>query len=414
MLEVNRCTLPNGLRIVHNHQPDTAMVAMNVLYATGARDEQGDLTGLAHLFEHLMFGGSANAPDFDKALTAASGTDNAWTSNDFTAFWTYAPRQNAETLFYLESDRMLSPTLSNQSLEVQRSVVTEEFKQQCLDRPYGRNGHLLRKMLYPARHPYSWPVIGKEPGHIAKATQCDVRRWFDSNFAPANAVVAVAGNITWAEVQRLAHKWFAPVAARPAPVRNLPSVPPLAAPIETVDYQEVPQTLITMAWLMDHYGTRAYHAADAITDILANGRAARFHQLLVSGPGAQMFSSLDASISGSEHAGFLMVNGRLKDETVDVDQAKAFMAKQVGALAAQAPPTADEVERMRTRQKSLFVMGNLDCLSRVQTIAMAEIHGEDPDAALNTYLTLTPAEIAGTARQIFSRPAATLVVRPKQ
>ena len=207
MIETTRFELGNGLRFVHNYDGNTAMVAVNVLYNVGARDERGDLTGLAHLFEHLMFGGSVNIPDFDGAIERAGGKNNAWTSNDFTNFYDILPAQNAETAFWLESDRMLSPSFADRTLEVQRSVVTEEFKQQCLNRPYGDLSHHLRKLVYTA-HPYSWPVIGKTPEHIARVTPQDTREFFFSHYAPNNAVVAVSGNITAEETRRLAEKWF--------------------------------------------------------------------------------------------------------------------------------------------------------------------------------------------------------------
>lgn len=221
-------TLANGLRVVHSRDEATAMVCLDVLYGVGGRDEDPTQTGIAHLFEHLMFGPSAHVSDYDGTLTAAGGRSNAWTSNDFTNFYSMAPAHNAETLFYLESDRMLSPAFDSESLRVQRSVVIEEFKQQCLNRPYGITGHALSEMMYPATHTYSWPVIGKEPAHIAAITGEDTRRWFERHYTPGNAVVAVTGNIGRDEAFALADKWFGDI-----PRRDAVATPPMDVPALT-------------------------------------------------------------------------------------------------------------------------------------------------------------------------------------
>lgn len=207
MIDFNRFTLSNGLRVIHNYDPTTAMVAVNVLYNVGSRDEDPSMTGLAHLFEHLMFGGSANIPDFDAEIERAGGMNNAWTSNDFTNFYDVAPARNFETLLWLESDRMLRLAFSEKSLEVQRNVVIEEFKQTHLNRPYGDLFHKLRSLVYRT-HPYSIPTIGKEPAHIEKVTRDDVRDFFYSHYAPNNAVLAISGNVTPDQVRRGVERWF--------------------------------------------------------------------------------------------------------------------------------------------------------------------------------------------------------------
>lgn len=220
---VGRATLSNGLRVVHSYDPGTAMVAMNVLYDVGARDERRSLTGMAHLFEHLMFGGSVNIPSYDDEIERAGGNDNAWTSNDFTNFYLNIPAQNVETAFRLESDRMLALAFSERALEVQKSVVIEEFKQQCLDRPYGRLYHHLRAAVYSPEHPYSWPVIGLKPEHIASVTMDDVKSWFYRHYAPNNAILSVAGNITFERTVELAEKWFGDIPRRDIEPRRLPA-----------------------------------------------------------------------------------------------------------------------------------------------------------------------------------------------
>ena len=197
-MKINRHILDNGLRLVHSQDESTQMVALNILYNVGARDEDPEHTGFAQLFEHLMFGGSVNIPDYDMPLQLAGGENNAWTNNDITNYYLTVPRQNVETGFWLESDRMLSLDFRERSLEVQRGVVMEEFKQRCLNQPYGDIGHLLRPLAYQT-HPYQWPTIGKELSHIANATLEEVKAFFFRFYAPNNAILAVTGNISFEE-----------------------------------------------------------------------------------------------------------------------------------------------------------------------------------------------------------------------
>lgn len=221
MIKVNRHTLANGLRIIHSQDESTQMVALNLLYDVGARDEHPEHTGFAHLFEHLMFGGSVNIADYDTPVQNAGGENNAWTSNDMTNYYITLPYQNVETGFWLESDRMLSLDFNPKSLDVQRQVVIEEFKQRNLNQPYGDASHLIREMAYQT-HPYQWPTIGKEISHIANATLDEVKEFFYRFYAPNNAILAVTGHISLEETIRLAEKWFGPIPARNVPKRNLP------------------------------------------------------------------------------------------------------------------------------------------------------------------------------------------------
>ena len=228
MIQVNHYSLPYWLCIVRVDVYSTQMVALNLLYDVGARDEDPEHTGFAHLFEHLMFGGSVNIPDYDTPVQNAGGENNAWTNNDITNYYITLPYQNVETGFWLESDRMLSLDFSPQSLEVQRQVVIEAFKQRKLHQPYGDASHLLREMAYQT-HPYRWPTIGKEISHIANATLDEVKSFFYRFYAPNNAILAVTGHISFDETVRLAEKWFGPIPAREIPKRQLPAESPQTA-----------------------------------------------------------------------------------------------------------------------------------------------------------------------------------------
>lgn len=412
MIETTRFELDNGLRFVHNYDGNTAMVAVNVLYNVGARDEDSGLTGLAHLFEHLMFGGSVNIPDFDGAIERAGGKNNAWTSNDFTNFYDVVPAHNAETAFWLESDRMLSPSFSDRTLEVQRSVVTEEFKQQCLNRPYGDMSHHLRKLAYTA-HPYSWPVIGKTPEHIAKVTQDDVRRFFFSHYAPNNAVVAVSGNITDEEIRRLAEKWFGDIPRREIAPRNYPSEPVQHAARHAEASGHVPLTDITIAYPMDGYGTRQYYCADLLTDLMANGESSIFYRELLME--SDLFTSVDASILGSEEPGLLMLNMRLRENGADNERRaiEAVNAKVEEIIGRNF--SATHLTRAINRMESAMTFNNVSYLAKAQALAMCEFHGENINELISSYRRLTAADLRGTAMDIF-RPdrANTLIYRPHE
>lgn len=410
-LEINRITLANGLRVVHAAMPQTAMVALTVAYDAGARDEHPDHTGLAHLVEHCMFGSSENVADYSGTLAAAGAIDNAWTSNDFTIYYSMAPAHNAETLFYAESDRMLHPLFEREVVDVQRNVVTEEFKQQCLSRPYGDVMHTLRPMLYGA-HPYSWPVIGKSIEQVQGLTQSMLIDWYTNLYTPSSAVVAITGNITRERAFELARKWFEPIPGRPRTVRELPPIPPLGADTEAVIEREVPATMVMRAWLMDEYGTRRYFAADALTDILASGQSSRFYRNLMIADQGRTFAQADASVTGSEHPGLLMLSARTATQQVDPRQAADIMTRQMRQVAEEGV-TERELQRLKNRQISSFEMARMSAVGFGQLLALAEMHGQNPDFELQSYLALTPDDVTNEARTLLNNHSATLICQPK-
>lgn len=408
MIPFSTFTLNNGLRVVHSHDPQSAMCAVVVLYDTGSRDESPELTGMAHLFEHLMFGGSANIPNFDSTIEMAGGTDNAATSSDFTIFYDQLPVQNVETALYLESDRMLSLAFSDKALEVQRHVVIEEFKEVCLNRPYGKIAHALLPLLY-AKHPYRWPVIGIEPSHIERVTQADVRAWHHSHYAPNNAILCIVGNLSLDRAKSLVEKWFATIPRRDVPVRSLPHDPWPTAERRAEIYDNVPQTAVAIAYRMDPYGTEGYFAADAITDILSAGKSSRLYQRLVLG--TDLFTGADASISGSEESGYLMLKGMLaKEDDASVEQAISMLIRQASALADPDEITPYELERTKNRYESTFTMDNVGLVWRAQNLALAAYHGEDINKTVSRYRSISAQEIASTAKRLFIDHAPAIVV----
>ena len=407
MIETTGFRLDNGLRVVHNYMPSTAMVAVVTLYDVGARDEHSDHTGLAHLFEHLMFGGSQNVDDFDGELQKAGGTSNAWTSNDFTVFYDVVPVHNLETVFRLESDRMLRPALSDKSIDVQRSVVIEEFKQRCLNQPYGDRSHLLRSAAFTV-HPYSWPVIGKSPDHIRDVSREEIIRFFDEHYGPDSAVIAVCGNVSAEEVRRLVEKWYGDIPARNIASRNLPQEPPQTAPRLVEASGNVPSTTITLAWKMDGYGTPGYYAADLLTDVMANGHASRFYRQLMMESG--QFANVDASIWGSEEPGLLMVNATLlhKGERAEKEALDSIW-QQLDRLIAEAPSDY-ELQRVLNRNESTVTFNNMSYLNKAINLARCEIHGININDEMKPYLSVSPQDIQRTALEIFNPDRLTTVI----
>ncbi|MCM1068097.1 MAG: insulinase family protein [Muribaculaceae bacterium] len=412
-MKVNRHTLPNGLRLVHSYDPYTAMAAVNVLYDVGTRDESRHRTGMAHLFEHLMFGGSVHVPDFDGVLENAGGRSNAWTSSDFTNFYDTLPATNLDTALYLESDRMLGLAFSERALEVQRGVVIEEFKQQCLDRPYGDLFHHLRRIAYAEEHPYSWPTIGLRPEHIAEVTQDDVREWFYRHYAPDNAVLAITGNVDFDTACRSAERWFADVPARNVAARRLPDPGFPDSDVELTVEGAVPYPLIVQAYPMAAYGEPDYFAADTITDILSVGRAARLRTNVVDGRGHGIVSDADASIIGSEGPGLLLVTARVaSNDDADIKRAVELLREEARSLAEPGSLSAHELERTVNTFESTFRFSNIGYLALASNLAQAELHGEDINRTVDDRRRLTVADITDAAQRIFSTPSATIIYRP--
>lgn len=410
--QVTSFTLANGLRVVHQQDSATAMVALNLLYNTGARDEDPELTGMAHLIEHLMFSGSANVPDFDGELQRAGGSSNAWTGNDFTCFHEILPAVNVETAFRIESDRMLSPAISRRNLDIQRSVVIEEFKQQCLNRPYGDLSHYLRSLAYRV-HPYRWPVIGLEPEHLERVRLQDVLDFHDRHYSPSNAVLAATGNITLDRCRELCERWMADIPARPVAPRLYQAEPLPDSPRELTAGGHVPYTAITLAWPMDGYGTVGYRSADAITDVLSNGRSSRFECGLLKN--SDMFNELDASIIGSEEPGLLMVNARLRDKGPEAE-ARAIEAidRELERLVTDGV-TEHELERAKNKFESQHTFGNLHYVNVAGTLAMEAMHEEKPGDSVVSYRALTKTDIDTHARMILNPSRRmTLIYRPEK
>ncbi len=400
MITVNRHTLPNGLRIVHSEMESTQMVALNVLYNVGARDEHPEHTGFAHLFEHLMFGGSVNIPDYDTHVQNAGGENNAWTNNDITNYYITLPRQNVETGFWLESDRMLSLDFNEKSLEVQRQVVIEEFKQRNLNQPYGDVGHLVRDMAYK-KHSYQWPTIGKETSHIANATLDEVKDFFFRFYAPDNAILAVTGNISFDDTVALAEKWFGPIPRRNVATRNLPKEPVQTEERRQTVERNVPVDALYMVFHKCDRLHPDYYTFDMLSDLLSSGRSCRFIQHLVLEK--QIFSNIDAYISGSIDEGLFHITGK-PSPGISLEEAEEAVWEELEALKT-IEIDSYELEKVKNRYESEQIFNNLNYLNVATNLAFFELIGqaEDINYEVEKYRSVTSERIREVARKAFVR-----------
>ena len=400
MITINRKILDNGLRIVHSEDKSTRMVAINVLYDVGARDEHPEHTGFAHLFEHLMFGGSIHIPDYDTHVQNAGGENNAWTNNDITNYYITLPKQNVETGFWLESDRMLSLDFSEKSLEVQRHVVIEEFKQRNLNQPYGDVGHLVRGLAYQT-HPYQWPTIGKEPAHIENATLDEVKDFFFRFYAPNNAILSVTGDISFEETVALAEKWFGPIPRRDVQTRNLPKEPQQTEERRLVVERNVPMDALYMAFHKCDRKHPDYHTFDLMSDILCNGRSSRLIQHLVQQK--QVFSSIDAYISGSIDNGLIQIGGK-PAPGVSLEEAEAAVWQELEAMKTE-DIAEEELEKVKNRYESEQIFSNINYLNLATNLAFFELIGraEDLNHEVEKYRAVTAQRIKEVAQRTFIR-----------
>jgi zinc protease len=400
MIQFERYTLSNGLRVIVHTDQSTPLACINILYDVGARDEDPERTGFAHLFEHLMFGGSVNIPSYDEPLQRVGGENNAFTSNDITNYYLTLPSSNLETGFWLESDRMLSLAFSEKSLEVQRSVVIEEFKQRYLNQPYGDVWLLLRPLAYQV-HPYLWCTIGKEIKHIEEARMEDVKAFFHKHYTPANAILVVAGNIVPAQVRTLAEKWFAPIVAAPKPVRNLTPEPEQTSYRQLRVQRDVPSSALYMAFHMCDRRDPEYQCMDLISDLLSRGNSSRLYNELVKEK--KLFSEVNAYLMGDIDKGLFMVSGKLS-EGVDFAQAEQAVFDELDKLC-QVPVSDHELQKVKNKMESTFLFGELNVLDKAMNLAYFELLGDaaDINKEVGKYMAVTAAQMQQVARKVLRK-----------
>lgn len=371
MISYKKFVLKNGLRVLHHHDTSTPLVCLNVLYDVGARDEEPDKTGFAHLFEHLMFGGSVNIPNYDEPLQRAGGENNAFTTNDITNYYLTLPAENCETAFWLESDRMLSLAFSEKSLEVQRNVVIEEFKQRYFNQPYGDVWLLLRPLAYKV-HPYLWNTIGKEISHIENAKMEDVKAFFKKFYNPSNAILVIAGNIEFEKAKELSEKWFAPIAPVQIKPRTLPQEPQQTEARKLSVQRDVPLDAIYKAYHVGARGDEDYHAMDMVSDILSNGKSARLYLELVKNK--QLFSEINAYMSGDLDKGLFIISGKLV-KGVSMEAAEAAIEEELDKFKSNLLEER-ELTKIKNKLESILVFSEMNILNKAMNLATFELMGD--------------------------------------
>ncbi len=341
MIEYKKKILANGLTVVVNRDPVSKLAAVNILYKVGARNENPERTGFAHLFEHLMFRGTRRIPNFDLPVQMACGDNNAFTNNDYTDFYITLPKDNVETALWLESDRMEGLDITPEKLETEKRVVIEEFRQRYLNQPYGDQPMLLRALAYKV-HPYRWATIGLTPEHIAQATLDEVQAFYRAHYRPSNAILSISADIDEEKMLDLAEKWFEPLANRPAAPDHIRQEPVQTAPRREVAERDVPATTVSLAFHMGGRTSPDFYIADLVSDLLAGGDSARLYTHLVKEQ--RLFSSVNAYISGDVDPGLFVFTGQLLPETTP-EQAEAAFRAEIEALRTR-PATDYEVEKV--------------------------------------------------------------------
>lgn len=398
MVKYERFTLNNGLKVLVHEDKSTPMAVLNILYDVGARDETPDKTGFAHLFEHLMFGGSVNIPQFDLPLQRVGGESNAFTSNDITNYYITLPAINLETAFWLESDRMLSLAFNERSLETQKQVVSEEFKQRYLNQPYGDVWLRLRPLAYK-EHPYKWATIGKEISHIELASMQDVKAFFSKHYTPQNAILVIAGDVELDAVKSLAEKWFGSIPAGNKYIRHILPEPKQSEPRREVIKANVPVNSLYIAFHMNDRRSKAYYTCDLISDILSRGNSSRLFRRLVKERG--LFSEINAYLLGSLDNGLFLIEGKPLPGTT-MELAEQAIWEQLDDLQ-QVPVLNYELEKVKNKIESTMVFAEMSILDKAMNLAYFELLGNADmlNEEIANYLNVSAKAIQETAQQLF-------------
>lgn len=399
VVNFERFSLSNGLRVIVHRDTSTPMAVVNVMYDVGAKDEDPNKTGFAHLFEHLMFGGSINIPVYDEPLQMAGGENNAYTTNDLTNYYIQLPAENLETAFWLESDRMLSLAFTDSSLEVQRKVVCEEFKEHYLNKPYGDVWLKLRDLAYDV-HPYRWMTIGKELSHIENAKLQDVKDFFFKHYRPVNAILVVAGNVTVEQVKVLSEKWFGSIEEGQKYSRNLPEEPKQTKAKKLEVKAEVPLDALYKCWHIYSRMDHRYYVSDLISEVLGGGGSSRLFQSLVKEK--KLFSNIECYHFGTTDAGLLTIEGKLV-KGVKMDDAEAAINEELEKLRRE-KISEDELQKVKNKTESMIAFEDMSLMNRANSLAYYELLGDATlmNTELDRYNKVTVEDIQQLSNEIFT------------
>ena len=411
MIQYQKHTLENGLRVLIHEDNSTPLVAVNLLYDVGSRDESPEKTGFAHLFEHLMFGGSKNAIDFDDPIQRAGGENNAFTNSDMTNFYATVPAENLETLLWLESDRMLALRINKRSLNVQRKVVVEEFKETTLNEPYGDVWHIIGEMVFKT-HPYRWPVIGLTPQHIEDATLEDVKDFFKAFYVPNNAILTVAGNFSKIHqgtegVKSLVEKWFGSVPAGNVPLRNLPQEPPQTAEIRRTVEANVPIDALYMLFRAPERVHPDFYALDLLTDVLANGTSSRLFRKLLKEK--RLCSEIDCSQTGNLDPGIVIIDCKPTEGVTLEELEEAIWAEL--ELIKNEPIDEVELQKLKNRVESQQTFGDVGALNKAMNLTFYELIGDSDliNTEIEHYQAVQVTDIQRVANDIFRKESTSIL-----
>jgi len=400
MINFQKFELDNGLKVIVHQDKSTPLVAFNLLYDVGARDEDPSRTGFAHLFEHLMFGGSVNISNYDEIVEKAGGQNNAFTSNDITNYYITLPKENLEQAFRLESDRMLGLAFTSKSLEVQRRVVIEEFKQNYLNQPYGDIHLLLRPLAYK-KHPYQWPTIGKEISHIENATMKEVKSFYYKHYAPNNAILVVAGDVEINQVKHLSEKWFGPIDRRERLTRNIPNEPIQTKARSLKVERDVPVDVIYKAFHMCARTHTDFFATDLISDILSRGHSSRLNNALVKEQ--RLFTNIDAFVGGSMDRGLFYLAGKLAPN-VTMQKAESGIDAEIEKLKIN-KISDNELRKVKNKVISAHMFSELNVLNKAMNLATSELIGDANlvNKQIDLYEAVTSDKILTIAQDVFRK-----------
>ena len=416
MIDFQRFILNNGLRVIVHEDNSTPLVAVNLLYDVGSRDENPTRTGFAHLFEHLMFAGSVNVPDFDQPIQHAGGENNAFTNNDMTNFYASVPAENLETLLWIESDRMLALSINARTFKVQRKVVVEEFNETTLNEPYGDMWHLMSDMVYKV-HPYRWPVIGLEPKHIEEANLTEVKDFYKKFYVPNNAILVVAGNLekcgsTEGVVQRI-ENWFGNITKGAVPPRELPPEPRQTSQIRKIVESNVPLEALYIAFRSPARRDDDYYAVDLLTDVLSNGSSSRFYRRLLKEQ--RLFSEIDCFQIGNIDPSVIIIEGKPSEGT-SIEKAEAAIWDELELLKNDLI-AENELQKLKNKIESQQAFGDAGALNKAMNLAYYELLGDANliNTEINNYNKVSAQDIQRVAKEIFTKEnSAVLFYKPKK
>lgn len=400
MIDFDKFKLENGLQVIVHKDTSTPIVAMNILYDVGARDEDPNKTGFAHLFEHLMFGGSVNIPKYDEPLENAGGENNAFTNNDITNYYLTIPKQNLELAFWLESDRMLNLAFSKKSLDVQRNVVIEEFKQSYLNQPYGDVWLLLKPLAYKV-HPYLWTTIGKNIAHIENAKMADVKAFYEKYYNPNNAILSIAGDVEFSEIEKLSQKWFGPIQSTTKRKRKLPSEPEQKEARFLNVNRDVPVDAIYKAYHMCKRTDDDYYTTDLISDVLSNGNSSRLFSRLVKE--RQIYSKINAYISGDIDNGLFVFTGKLANG-IKMEEAEKALNDEIEKIKTQ-EVSGNELQKVKNKIESTIEFSEINVLDKAMNLAYNELLGDADliNKEIAIYNKVSKDDIQRVAHKIFNK-----------